>query len=279
MREINLEDLKRIELNILCRVRDICDRENIRYTIDGGTLLGAVRHGGFIPWDDDIDISMPRPDYDRFVSYCMSNEVPFGLTCKETDGRFCDLYAKAYDVETVGREEYVNRYGAEYGVHIDIFPIDGLADTQEEALKLFRKSKGKRRMLTAANWRVYRRNRMRKWYYDIGRWVYFLISRGVNAKKLVRKIEMFYRDRDFDRCQKVAVVCGRYGDREVMDASIFREYADISFEGEVFRCIAKYDEFLTNLYGNYMELPPKEKRVAHHTFTAYYKDATEKEKI
>jgi len=85
MIEITTLELKRIAFKVLCQVKEVCDAQNIRYFLDGGTLLGAVRHGGYIPWDDDIDICMPRPDYEKFIDYCKNNDTAFGVACYQTD--------------------------------------------------------------------------------------------------------------------------------------------------------------------------------------------------
>ena len=87
MKEISLDELKKIEFEILVEIDKICREQNIRYSLCGGTLLGAIRHGGFIPWDDDIDIFMPRPDYNRFLEYCIQNSTTFSLLCNKTDSR------------------------------------------------------------------------------------------------------------------------------------------------------------------------------------------------
>ncbi len=269
MEQLTSEELKSIALNVLCQVRDICKSQEIRYFLDGGTLLGAVRHYGYIPWDDDIDICMPRPDYDRFIEYCKNNETPFGLVSFEIDARFTELYAKAYDRNTICIEHYVNKNGADYGVYIDIFPVDGLGNNDKEAIKLLRKSRYKRSLLTASNWQKFFKSKTRSWFVEPIRFIFYLMSRCVNSNKLIKKIEKIYESKDFDNCEKVGVVCGCYGDREVMNRDIYNEAVEVSFEHEFFNAMAKYDEFLKNLYGDYMQLPPPEKRVTHHTFTAY----------
>ncbi|MCH5147470.1 MAG: LicD family protein [Clostridiales bacterium] len=267
--EIGLEELKRIELNVLCQIREICNEQNIKYFLDGGTLLGAIRHGGFIPWDDDIDICMPRPDYNRFIEYCKNHYTPFGLASHQTDFRFTELYAKAYDRDTICEEIYVNRSRAEYGVYVDIFPLDGLGNSQKQALKLLHKSRFKRSLLKAANWRSYFKSKTRKWYVEPVRFLFFILSRLTNPAKLVHKIEKIYKDIPYEGSEKVGVVCGLYDDKEIMDYSIFKNIIEVEFENEQFAILERYDEFLTNLYGDYMKLPPPEKRVTHHTFKAY----------
>lgn len=269
MEQIKPEELKKIAFEVLCRVRDVCVSLGLRYFLDGGTLLGAIRHKGYIPWDDDIDICMPRPDYDKFIEYCKNNKTSFGLVSNEIDKRFTELYAKAYALRTVCKERYVNRSDVEYGVYIDIFPVDGLGKTTEDALKLLHKSRYKRSLLTAANWQKYFKSRTRKWYIEPIRFVFYLLSRCTNRNKLIEKIKKIYQGTDFDSSEKVGVVCGCYGDREVMDRSLYDRSTDVVFENETFTAMAEYDKFLTNLYGDYIQLPPEEKRVTHHTFDAF----------
>lgn len=271
MEEIKLEELKKIEFEVMCQIREICREQNIMYFLDGGTLLGAVRHNGFIPWDDDIDICMPRPDYNRFIDYCKNNDTPFGLASHETDSKYTQLFAKAYAKDTVCEEIYGNRQKAEYGVCVDIFPLDGLGNSQDEALKLLHKSLFKRSLLKAANWKSFFKSKTRKWYVEPVRFVFFVLSRFVNPQKLIYKIEKIYRDIPYESSKKVGVVCGLYDDKEIMDCTIFEKFTYAVFENEEFTIPERYDAFLTNLYGDYMELPPPEKRVTHHTFKAYKK--------
>lgn len=274
MIEIASDELKQIAFNVLCQVKAVCEDQNIRYFLDGGTLLGAVRHGGFIPWDDDIDICMPRPDYERFIEYCKNNDTSFGVVSHKIDKKFTELYAKAYDKATVCQEMYVNRNNSDYGVYVDIFPVDGLGNDLKTALKLLHKSRFKRSLLTAANWKSFFKSRTRKWYIEPIRFIFYLLSRCVNPHKLINKIEKMYSSFNFDESEKVGVVCGCYGDKEVMNRSIYDSGTNVKFENEIFAAMGKYDEFLTNLYGDYMVLPPKEKRISHHTFVAYKKDFT-----
>lgn len=271
LQELTTEDIKEIAFGVLCQVRDICDKQGITYFLDGGTLLGAIRHKGFIPWDDDIDICMTRPDYDRFIAYCKENDTPFGLASHETDENYTELYAKAYDTSTICKEQFVNRSGAQYGVYVDIFPVDGLGNSDGQALKLLHKSRFKRSMLTAANWQKFFKSKSRKWYVEPVRFVFYLFSRCVNRRKLIAKIEKIYKPFAFENCEKVGVVCGCYGDKEIMNRSIYDNNTEVRFESGKFKATASYDEFLTNLYGDYMQLPPEEKRITHHTFKAYKK--------
>lgn len=273
MREIDLETLKTLELALLKQVHDICVAENLRYSLGGGTLLGAVRHKGFIPWDDDIDIMMPRPDYEKFIDYCKNHETPFAVKSHETDKSFVDLSAKIYNPDTVLIDDDIAGSNDGIGVYIDLFIIDGLGNTEKEAVKAFRATSFKRELLVAAQWKKFFRSKTRPFYYEPIRFAMFLLSRFVNSDKTFCKIEKKYKKIDFDSVDYAAAVGGSYREREIHKSRLFTELIDIPFENHEFKGIADYDTYLTSNYGDYMALPPENKRVAHHTFKAYYKDA------
>lgn len=269
-RLIDSEKLKEIETDLLKSVDEICRKENFRYSLGGGTLLGAVRHKGFIPWDDDIDIMMPRPDYDAFISYCLSNAVPFGIKSFENDKNYVDLSAKIYNTETILKDDNIAG-GSDIGVNIDVFPVDGLGNTYEEAKKIFDSTSFKRNLLVAAQWRKFFKSKTHSWYYEPFRFLFFLMSRFVNKSKLFDSIQKKYKNVDFDNVNFAAAVGGSYREKEILPKSVFANYVSLPFEGSEFKAISDYDKYLSSLYGEYMKLPPEEKRVSHHTFIAYYK--------
>ena len=271
MRNIDVDEAKKIEFEILKQINEICIAQNIRYFLVGGTLLGAIRHKGFIPWDDDIDIGMPRDDYEKFIEYCMTNEVPFDLLCNKTNPHYGYLFAKAMDKNTILIEESGNRYNIEMGLFVDIFPIDGLGDSYDEALSALNKTRFKRELLVAANWKKFFRSKTRAIYFEPIRFAFFCMSRVSSFKKLIRKIESKYERNAFDKKSFVGCVCGSYRNKEIVEQNVFSEYVDLPFEDAMFKCPKNYDRYLSSIYGDYMKLPPENKRITHHSFTAYYK--------
>ena len=270
MKELSLLEIHEIELQLLKKFHNICQEQGFRYSLCAGSLLGAVRHKGFIPWDDDIDVIMPRPDYDRFIRYCKEQAVPFGLVTYDTVEGFNGLIAKLWDESTVIKER-VAFLDFPIGVHLEVFPAEGLGNTKKEALKIFRSTTWKRELLNAAQWKKYSRSKTHGLLTEPIRFILFVISRFVNPKRLVTEIDQFSRSHLFEDSTFAGVVSGSYREREILPRKVFEEYTEADFEGEKFKIFRNYDAYLSSIYGDYMKLPPEEKRVAHHTFQAYLK--------
>ena len=268
MKTLTLDEMKQIELRTLEQIDSICKENGYRYSLCGGTLLGAVRHKGFIPWDDDIDIFMPRKDYDAFVKYCKENEIPFTLLASETNADYGYIYAKAMANDTVIVEKTANRRHIDMGVFVDIFPLDGMGNDIKSAKRTFNKTRFLRELLIASNWKKFFRSKTRSAIYEPIRFAFFLLS----PKKLVDSIQKSARKVDFESSVYAGNMGGTYRLREMMETSVQKEMTELEFEGKKFSAIKNYDAYLKNLYGDYMQLPPEEKRITHHSFDAYYKD-------
>ncbi len=271
LKKIPDTELKSIQYEILTELDALCKKLNIRYSLCGGSLLGAVRHKAFIPWDDDIDIIMPRPDYDALITYCRENGTPFRLISHETEEEYGYLFAKATAINTVITDENCGSDKLSYGVYVDIFPVDALGETEEESLKLFKKTDILRNILIAKNWKRFFRSKTRSIIYEPVRLACFILSRFFSKKALISKVEGTYKQQ-FGTTAYCACVCGSYRAKEILPTAVYEEYTELEFEGGKFMALKNYDTYLTAIYGDYMTLPPKEKQISHHSFTAYYKE-------
>lgn len=264
-RELTSEDIRRLSIIILKEVDKFCSTHKIQYSLAYGTLLGAVRHKGFIPWDDDIDIMMLREDYDRFIAeFPHDKDSLFSVASYETDKNFRYAFAKVVCNATIKDELGY----AKYGLGIDLFPIDKIPKDKDKACQLVRRLKYCWNMFMFKRMR-WRKNRsgIKNFFLLVSKPVMFFIPYSV-INKMVRII-----------IQRNSVLVDYYlgcpftpyREREIMDKDIFEEVEPLPFERESFSGLKQYDRFLTNIYGDYMQLPPEEKRVTHHDFEAYWK--------
>ena len=270
MRKLEIEEIKAHSFAVLCAVRDFCDAHELSYSLTGGTLIGAVRHQGFIPWDDDIDIMMPRPDYDRFVQLVQTENPWFRLFSEETRGSdYGYPFAKACHPDTLVRENAMAEMKEGFGVFVDIFPVDGGGNTWLTAklrVMCFQFLHG---LKVTSNWTEYHRSKLRKWYYEPLRYVCYRISKLLPRRLINGLLNRFLRGKPYSRSNYVGRLVGDYGSREIMPKAVFAQTQKLTFEGQLFDAITGYDAFLRQLYGDYMKLPPAEKQKTHHEFEAY----------
>ena len=269
MKELSIDDIKKIELDILSEFHAICVKNNMRYSLGGGSLLGAVRHKGFIPWDDDVDVMMPRPDYERFLRYCRKNKTLFSLKSIHNNKKYIKLFAKA-DMPNTKIDNGMKT--TVYGINIDVFPLDGLGNSYSEAVKQFNKTSFERELLVASAWKKYSRSKNQPLYIEPLRLVLFLLSRFINPYKLALKIDRKCQSVNFDESEYAACICGSYRLKEIVKKKELSEYKLMDFEDRKFYGISDYDNYLTKHYGDYMKLPPKDKQVTRHDFKAYLID-------
>lgn len=268
MREINIEELKQLQCDILKEVDSFCRKKKIKYFLTGGTCIGAVRHKGYIPWDDDIDIGMPRPDYDRFIHEFNGNSDNFYVISPELNWNYYAPYANVCDKRTLLFEENNKHNGMNIGVKIDVFPIDGIPSTLKEYHKI------KRLMILLWDILYYKRINYnclwkRKKLRSIFRKLVMSWCKYSRIQKYIRKIATSYPY----ETSEYAIDIVMPWKRDVMcERSVFEEVIDVPFEGINVSIMKNYDRYLSLKYGDYMQIPPKHERVPHHGFTAFWKE-------
>lgn len=241
---------------------EICINNNLRYYAIGGTLLGAVRHNGFIPWDDDIDIGMPRADYKKLIEIMKNNDDPiYRLETPFEHNDYVYQFCKLYDTTTTLVEN--TRYKTKRGIYLDIFPLDGIGNSLEESKKNFKKIIRKNNYIMT---KVCALNKNRVIYKNLA----IVVSRCIPFPKwqnTLRRLDALCSSMAFDHYEYVTNPYGAWGDREIFKREWFGESIyKMDFEN-IQICVPKdYDSFLTKMYGDYMKLPPKEKQVTHHDY-------------
>jgi len=272
------QKLKSIQLELLKILIMICNQEGIRYFAIGGTALGAVRHKGFIPWDDDIDIGMPRKDYEKFISIAQE-KLPSYLFLQsfKTEKAYLNGFSKIRDSRTTFLETAAKELNINHGVYLDIFPLDGHPKSIPEKMYFYLKKKCYDARISLEYYDENERVSIKSNIKTALRLLY------PDCRKVIAKRDAMYKRFDFDKSEYVANFYGAWGKKEVMPKLYFGEGTAVEFEGFEVVIPENYDQYLKNVYGDYMTLPPVEKRVSHHyceiidletPYTEYQKDVS-----
>ena len=244
-----------------------CRAHRLRYYAVGGTLLGAVRHGGFIPWDDDIDVAMPRPDYERLAALIgdSTTEHYYLETVHSKDASYCYPYFKLYDTETTLTEN--KRRKLRRGVFLDVFPLDGIGSDYEKGMRHFDRLQAKYNFYLT---RVGGFRKGRSIYKNCAVFLSRLIPKFlVDDEKLRVELDALCRSCDFETSEWVGNLLGAWRKREIVKRDVIGEPKDYAFENMQVLGVEDYDAYLTHIYGDWKQLPPEEKRVSHHDFLEF----------
>lgn len=263
MKSISLQESKQIQVQILSYIDAFCQQNNIKYSLYAGTLLGAVRHNGFIPWDDDIDIFMPRDHYERFVTLFDNSKSDYKLLSLESSPNYYCAFAKVEDSRTVICEHTT---APNTGIFVDIFPFDYVGDNMEESTEFVSKIMFWRKLYLAKLVVPTKRNKL---YKRIIIYTLKILLTPFSLRTIAQIISKKGKSISL-KTKYAADVAGGYGLKEILPSTIFDNLISLPFEGKLFKCIADYDIYLSSVFGNYMQLPPLEKRVSPHTISEMY---------
>ena len=261
-----LKLLQEIELENLRMLMEICEKNHLRYYLIGGSLLGAMRHRGFIPWDDDIDVGLPRPDYNRFVQIA-KGYLPAHMDVKTMSS---DPNYKCYFTRLINNKKKIywdhGQYTAVIGVWMDVFPLDGLPEN-----RLLRKLQVFRVKLAKALYKftqidyvtTNRQNRPFSERFLIRFAQITRIGRLMNADRRLQKLDQALQRYDYDSSAYAWNFSGCYGKREIVPHIQLGGSRTAQFEGMQASIPEAAEDYLTSIYGDYMKLPPEDQRKSH----------------
>lgn len=262
MKNLSIEEIKEIQLQILDEVNNFCEKEGIEYFLGYGTLIGAVRHKGYIPWDDDIDIVMKRDQYETFLSKFNSSSRIFKVYSCDNCDWFPYPFAKISDERTVLIEEN-DEMKNNIGINIDVFPLDELPikSIKNVYIRILNN------LLTLKSVKV---NSSRKFYKNLILRIGKITTAFIKANTISQQINILAVNNNTN-ANYLGNIVFTDSSTDFAPQDAFSSKFKISFESREYYINKGYDEWLSNYYGDYMQLPPTEKRVTHHRFIAYKK--------
>lgn len=266
MREITSEETKKIqqyELEILLEFDRVAKKNNLKYMLVGGTLLGAIRHKGFIPWDDDIDIGMPRKDYELFKKIWKKeiNTKKFFFQDMDNTNNYGMIFGKLKMKDTLLVEKTNNIKKEEQAFWIDIFPFDKVTTDLKKAKKELIKGYMYKIIyyLKCGNTLI-----EHTFFRKLAAVLLKFLSLFISKSRCKKQLNTLYHKYDYLDNYNLISYGGTYIFKEIVDIDYYQDLIEGEFENKKFYIPKKYDKYLKNLYGDYMKLPPKDKQFSHH---------------
>lgn len=265
MRQLSFQEIRQIELDLLKKFDSFCKENHIRYFLSNGTLLGAIKYKGFIPWDDDIDVFVPREDYNKIVTI-FKDDDRYKLFSFERNSKYHFPFAKLCDLSTKKEEQNTDN-GVALGIDIDIFPLDAWSNNLNRAKREVKIINKKIHLLSIT--KLKKPDSMNPIKRMI-KGAVMIALKAIGSKFFVKSIINISQknngsENSYLGCKSWCI----YGEREIIPTEVFRNIIEVEFEGHMFPAPEGYDIYLKSLYGNYRLDPPVEKQKTHHIFKAY----------
>lgn len=272
---MTLEEIKQVELGIVKSFHNFCKKHSLRYYMCGGTLIGAIRHKGFIPWDDDIDLMMPRPDFMKLYELVKEDgmiDKYYKIDCVYSNPDALTACIRVYDTRT---ELMFNNFHMTYslGCWVDVFPLDGLPDSEKKRKRHFKSMRLVMDiyLLAITKFGGKRRSKLVT-VLQYGLLPILPLVRIPSNAQYTRWLDKICRRYDYETSKYVGVLEGRAAEKETMLKEKLEPAVEVKFEGHYFLTMANYHEYLTNLYGDYMQLPPESERMSRHEIAAFWRN-------
>lgn len=271
---LSLKEIQTVNLETLKFLSRVCDQEGIRYILAYGTLIGAIRHKGFIPWDDDLDIMIPRPDYEKLIQYFDDHHdelLPYcAMNMHNTKGyphmitRICDTRYKI-DVE--------NENDCGMGLFIDCVCMDGCGNSLHEANCIMNEVKKYSHLIFLSQRKSLELKTTKNLVRKLLKPFAFIYAKLIGTKALAKELLLHVDTSLYDKSNYVAcLIWPTYYNREILKKEYLEDRCLVDFEDSKFYAPSNYDGYLRQLYGDYLTPPPENERIYHHYYTAYRKN-------
>lgn len=250
--ELDASEVRKIQLQITQYLKDLCRKNGLKYYMTGGTLLGAVRHKGYIPWDDDIDITIPMPDYKKLIDLIIEdNKYDVFTTYNEPD-RCSHFYMKIIDRNTLMKLwEYP--FLTTSGVSIDVFPLIGLPNRMDETRKFFNRVRHLNTVFSNSFLETIEADEQMKEY------------RKIIREQVVAMIEQY----NYYESENTGYILSKYWEKDIMPRAVYGGEIEMQFEDITLAAPVGYAEYLERIFGDYMQLPPEKEQYVTHNYKVY----------
>lgn len=274
MQLLTMQEVQKNSLEILKKIDEICKDLNLKYSLTYGTLLGAIRHKGFIPWDDDVDIMMPRKDYDIIINYFIEHKEelkPLEVINSQTNPKCPYAISRISDSRYKLDVDNEDDYGL--GLFVDIYPIDGVGNSINEYRQIKNKSSIYASLCFVSTRNKVKRENTRSNIKMLIKYPAFIIARILGKEYFLKHLYKIASTCNYDNSQYIGcIVWGSdEGLKDIFPKTWFDEIVEVEFENTNFYAIKEHDKLLKQFYGDYMKIPPVEERIAHHYYDAYKK--------
>lgn len=252
--ELSTSKVRKIQLQITQYLKDLCKKNGLQYYMTGGTLLGAVRHKGYIPWDDDIDITIPMPDYKKLIDLIIEDDQYDVFTTYNEPDRCSHFYMKIIDRNTIMKLwEYP--FLTTSGVSIDVFPLIGLPNRMDETRKFFNRVRHLNTVFSNSFLETIEADEQMKEY------------RKALRDQVVAMIEQY----NYYESENTGYILSKYWEKDIMPRAVYSGEIDMQFEDITLAAPVGYAEYLERIFGDYMQLPPEKEQYVTHNYIVYGK--------